>query len=97
MLLWYREADLPRAPYADQLAPDPFAKVRKERQKLREQRALAKIDSAKSAALPQREFGTASDWQLGQALAALAGRPVRTVNAKPQLMPAQPVCERAGN
>ncbi|WP_175889866.1 S41 family peptidase [Burkholderia cepacia] len=97
VLLWYREADLPRAPYADRLAPDPFAKVRKERQKLREQRALAKIDSAKSAALPQREFGTASDWQLGQALAALAGRPVRTVDARPQLMPAQPVCERAGD
>ena len=93
----YREADLARAPYADRLAPDPFAKVRKERQKLREQRALAKIDTAKSAALPQREFGTATDWQLGQALAALAGRPVRTVEAKPQLMPAQPVCEQAGN
>ena len=29
--------------------------------------------------------------------AALAGRPVRTVEARPQLMPAQPVCERTGN
>ncbi|WP_205819548.1 S41 family peptidase [Burkholderia sp. Ac-20345] len=97
VLLWYREADLPRAPYADRLAPDPFAKARKERQKLREQRALAKIVTAKSAALPQRVFGTATDWQLRQALAALAGRPVQTVEARPQLMPAQPVCERAGN
>ncbi|KER66085.1 peptidase S41 [Burkholderia cepacia] len=97
VLLWYREADLPRAPYADRLAPDPFAKGRKERQKLREQRALAKIDTAKSAALPQRVFGTATDWQLRQALAALAGRPVQTVETKPQLMPAQPVCERVGN
>ncbi|MBN3836811.1 PDZ domain-containing protein [Burkholderia sp. Ac-20344] len=97
VLLWYREADLARAPYADRLAPDPFATVRKERQKLREQRALAKIDTTKSAALPQRVFGTATDWQLRQALAALAGHPVQTVEAKPQLMPAQPVCERTGN
>ena len=54
VLLWYREADLARAPYADRLAPDPFAKVRKERQKLREQRALAKIDTAKSGAAAAR-------------------------------------------
>ncbi|WP_179949958.1 S41 family peptidase [Burkholderia sp. MSMB1835] len=97
VLLWYREVDLPRAPYADRQAPDPFAKVRKDRQKLRERRAFAKIDTARSAALPQRAFGTAADWQLRQALAALAGRPVRSVDAPPQLMPAQPVCERGGN
>ncbi|WP_162531626.1 hypothetical protein [Burkholderia sp. A9] len=36
----------------------------------------------------------AADWQLGQALAALAGRPVRSVAAPGQLMPAQPACER---
>ncbi len=97
VLLWYREVDLARAPYADRLAPDPFAPVRKERQKLREQRVRAKVDTSKSAALPQRAFGTADDWQLQQALAALAGRPVRTVDAPAQLMPAQPVCERGGN
>ncbi|WP_201260388.1 S41 family peptidase [Burkholderia catarinensis] len=97
VLLWYREADLPRAPYADQLAPDPFAQVRKERQALREQRVREKVDTSKSAALPQRAFGTAADWQLQQALAALAGRPVRTIDAPAQLMPAQPVCERGGN
>ncbi|RQR70205.1 PDZ domain-containing protein [Burkholderia sp. Bp9015] len=94
VLLWYREVDLARAPYADRLAPDPFAQVRKARQALREARVRAKIDTAKSAALPQREFGTASDWQLRQALDALAGRPVQTVAAPAQLMPAQPVCER---
>lgn len=97
VLLWYREADLARAPYADRQAPDPFARVRKERQTLREQRVRAKVDTAKSAALPQRAFGTAGDWQLQQALNALAARPVRTVDAPAQLMPAQPVCERVGN
>ncbi|QTO19324.1 PDZ domain-containing protein [Burkholderia seminalis] len=97
VLLWYREADLARAPYADRLAPDPFAQVRKARQALREQRVRAKVDTARSTALPQRAFGTAGDWQLRQALAALAGRPVRTVDAPAQLMPAQPVCERADN
>ncbi|MGS0895124.1 S41 family peptidase [Burkholderia stagnalis] len=92
VLLWYREVDLPRAPYANREVPDPFARVRKDRQKLREQRAFAKVDTAKSAALPQRAFGTAGDWQLRQALDALAGRPVRTVAAPSRLMPAQPVC-----
>ncbi|CAB3774033.1 peptidase S41 [Burkholderia sp. MSh2] len=97
VLLWYREADLARAPYADRLAPDPFAQVRKDRQKLRDARVRAKVDTSRSAALPQRAFGTAADWQLRQALAALAGRPVRTVDAPARLMPAQPVCERAGS
>ncbi|WP_172902939.1 S41 family peptidase [Burkholderia stabilis] len=97
VLLWYREVDLARAPYADRLAPDPFEHVRKERQKLREQRVRAKVEMSKSAALPQRAFGTAGDWQLQQALAALAGRPVRTVDAPAQLMPAQPACEQGGN
>ncbi|AXF22169.1 peptidase S41 [Burkholderia pyrrocinia] len=94
VLLWYREVDLARAPYADRQAPDPFARVRKDRQKLREQRAFAKVDTAKSAALPQRAFDTAGDWQLRQALNALAGRSVRTVDAPSRLMPAQPVCQR---
>jgi carboxyl-terminal processing protease len=57
-------------------------------------RVRAKVEMSKSAALPQREFGTAADWQLRQALAALAGRPVQTVAAPAQLMPAQPACER---
>ncbi|WP_175721146.1 S41 family peptidase [Burkholderia anthina] len=94
VLLWYREVDLARAPYADRLAPDPFAQVRTARQKLRDERVRAKVDTSKSAALPQREFGTAADWQLRQALAALAGRPVQTIDAPAQLMPARPVCER---
>ncbi|WP_081082239.1 S41 family peptidase [Burkholderia diffusa] len=97
VLLWYREVDLARAPYADRLAPDPFAQVRKARQKLRDARVREKIDTSKSAALPQREFGTAADWQLRQALDALAGRPVQTITAPAQLMPAQPVCERVSN
>ncbi|WP_179949264.1 MULTISPECIES: S41 family peptidase [unclassified Burkholderia] len=97
VLLWYREVDLARAPYADRLAPDPFAQVRKARQTLREARVREKIDTSKSAALPQREFGTDADWQLRQALDALAGRPVRTVAAPAQLMPAQPVCERVSD
>lgn len=97
VLLWYREVDLARAPYADRLAPDPFALTRKARQKLREARVREKIDTSKSAALPQREFGTEADWQLRQALDALAGRPVQTVAAPAQLMPAQPVCERGSN
>ncbi|WP_244110288.1 S41 family peptidase [Burkholderia cenocepacia] len=97
VLLWYREVDLARAPYADRQAPDPFAQVRKARQKLREARVRAKVDTARSAALPQRAFGTAADWQLRQALNALAGRPVQTIAAPAQLMPAQPVCERGGN
>ncbi|WP_175915722.1 MULTISPECIES: S41 family peptidase [unclassified Burkholderia] len=97
VLLWYREVDLARAPYADRLAPDPFAQVRKARQTLREARVREKIDTSKSAALPQREFGTDADWQLRQALDALAGRPVRTVAAPAQLMPAQPVCERGSD
>jgi len=94
VLLWYREVDLARAPYADRLAPDPFAQVRHARQTLREQRVRAKVDLSKGAALPQRAFGTAADWQLTQALNALAGRPVQTIDAPAQLMPAQPVCER---
>ncbi|WP_179952337.1 S41 family peptidase [Burkholderia sp. MSMB0856] len=97
VLLWYREVDLARAPYADRLAPDPFAQVRKARQTLREARVREKIDTSKSAALPQREFGTDADWQLRQALDALAGRSVRTVAAPAQLMPAQPVCERVSD
>ncbi|MGU7840637.1 S41 family peptidase [Burkholderia sp. AW33-5] len=97
VLLWYREVDLARAPYADRLAPDPFAQVRKARQTLREARVREKIDTSKSAALPQREFGTDADWQFRQALDALAGRPVRTVAAPAQLMPAQPVCERVSD
>ncbi|WP_321811283.1 MULTISPECIES: S41 family peptidase [unclassified Burkholderia] len=96
VLLWYREVDLARAPYADRVAPDPFAQVRKARQALREARVRAKIDTAKSAALPQREFGTASDWQLRQALNALAQRAVATIEAKPSLMPAKPTCEPEG-
>lgn len=94
VLLWYREVDLARAPYADRLAPDPFATVRDARRKLRDARVRAKVEMSKSAALPQREFGTAADWQLRQALAALAGQPVQTVAAPAQLMPAQPACER---
>lgn len=97
VLLWYREVDLSRAPYADRQAPDPFAQVRKARQRRRDERVRAKVDTARSAALPQRAFGTAADWQLRQALNALAGRPVRTIAAPAQLMPAQPVCERGDN
>ncbi|WP_196766796.1 S41 family peptidase [Burkholderia territorii] len=97
VLLWYREVDLARAPYADRLAPDPFAQVRKARQTLRDARVREKVDTSKSAALPQREFGTAADWQLRQALDALAGRPVQTVAAPARLMPAQPACERVGD
>ncbi|RQS17359.1 S41 family peptidase [Burkholderia sp. Bp8998] len=96
VLLWYREVDLARAPYADRLAPDPFAQVRKARQKLREARVRAKIEPSRSAALPQREFGTADDWQLRQALNALAQRAIATVDAKPWLMPAKPMCKPEG-
>ncbi|WP_175802745.1 hypothetical protein [Burkholderia ambifaria] len=41
----------------------------------------------------QLEFGTAADWQLRQALNALAERAIATVEAKPWLMPAKPVCK----
>lgn len=92
VLLGYREVDIPRAAYASKTAPDPFADVRKERQRLRERRALAKLDPANSAALPQKEFGTAKDWQLQQALNALAGKPVQVVAVNPRFMPAQPAC-----
>ncbi|MDB5768989.1 MAG: peptidase [Collimonas fungivorans] len=92
VLLGYREVDIPRAAYANKPAPDPFADVRKERQRLRDRRALAKLDPANSAALPQKEFGTAKDWQLEQALNALAGKPVQVVSVNPRFMPAQPAC-----
>jgi carboxyl-terminal processing protease len=91
VLLLYREVDIPRAPYANKPNPDPFADVRKERQRLRDQRAKAKPDPLKSA-LPQKEFGSGKDWQLQQALNALAGRPVQTANVNPRVMPAQPAC-----
>lgn len=94
VLLAYRETDLPRAPYASKTAPDPFAAVRKQRQRLRDRRAMEKVDATKSALLPQKKFDTAEDWQLRQALNALAGRPVQTVQANPALMPARPVCAK---
>ncbi|HWW05798.1 S41 family peptidase [Collimonas sp.] len=92
VLLGYREVDIARPAYASKAAPDPFADVRKERQRMRDRRALARLDESKSAALPQKEFGSDKDWQLKQALNALAGRPVQTVTVNPRFMPAQPVC-----
>jgi len=92
ILLGYREVDIPRPAYASKQSPDPFADVRKERQRLRDQRAQAKLDTAKSAPLPQKEFGSSKDWQLQQALNALAGKPVQEMGVSPKLMPAQPMC-----
>lgn len=92
VLLGYREVDIPRPAYASKLAPDPFADVRKDRQRLRDRRALMKLDETKSAPLPQKEFASDRDWQLQQALNALAGKPVQAVTVNPRFMPAQPVC-----
>jgi carboxyl-terminal processing protease len=92
VLLGYREVDIARAAYASKAAPDPFGDVRKERQRRRDRRALAKLDESKSAPLPQKEFASDKDWQLKQALNALAGWPVQTVSVNPRFMPAQPAC-----
>jgi carboxyl-terminal processing protease len=92
VLLGYREVDIPRATYANKPNPDPFADVRKERQRLRDLRAHAKVDMASSAPLPQKDFASAKDWQLKQALNALAGKPVQVVSVNPRFMPAQPAC-----
>ncbi|WP_052135220.1 S41 family peptidase [Collimonas arenae] len=97
VLLGYREVDIPRAAYASKLTPDPFADVRKERQRLRDQRALAKLDASKSTPLPQKEFASDKDWQLKQALNALAGKPVQVTQVNPRFMPAQPACIKLNN
>ncbi|WP_348091547.1 S41 family peptidase [Collimonas sp.] len=95
--LGYREVDIPRAAYASKSAPDPFADVRKERQRLRDRRALAKLDISRSTTLPQKEFASDKDWQLKQALNALAGKPVQVVSVNPRFMPAQPACIKLDN
>lgn len=92
ILLGYREVDIPRPAYANKIAPDPFAELRRERQRLRDQRTRAKLDLTKNTLLPQKEFGSANDWQLRQALNALKGKSVQEVSANQNLMPAQPIC-----
>lgn len=92
VLLSYREVDIPRPAYASKSTPDPFATVRKERQHLRDRRAFAKLGETKDAPLPQKEFGSDKDWQLKQALNALADKPVQAVTVNPKFMPMRPAC-----
>lgn len=92
VLLSYREIDISRPAYASKSAPDPFADVRKKRQHLRDRRAFAKQDEARSAPLPQKEFATDQDWQLKQALNALAGKPVQVAPANLNFLAAQSAC-----
>lgn len=96
VLLGHREVDIPRPAYANKSAPDPFSDVRKERQRLRDRRAGAKLDEAINAPLPQKEFATDKDWQLKQAINALVGKPVQAVAVNPRFMPAQPACLKLG-
>ncbi|MQR01260.1 PDZ domain-containing protein [Glaciimonas sp. GS1] len=92
ILLNHREVDIPRPAFADIASPDPFANVRKERQRLRDQRDLSNLDKTGSVPLPQKEFTSNKDWQLKQALNALAGKAVQTVSVNPRFMPPRPVC-----
>lgn len=96
LLLSYREIDVPHMTYVRKSGPDPFGEIRKQRQRLRDRRTLAKVDNTKSLPLPRTEYLSNRDWEVQQAFNALLGQPVQEVPVGLEVIPTKPACTTLG-